>query len=94
MATHSSILAWRIPETVGPVYGVAESWTQLKRLSSSSSIFVIFIQELFYLEDFRKVLLMWILLVFLCVAILIKYSTCKILGYLGYIRGLPWWLRG
>ena len=32
MATHSSILAWRIPQTeepVGPdtVYGVAKSWT-------------------------------------------------------------------
>ena len=41
MATHSSILAWRIPgtgESGGlPVYGVAQSWTQLKRLSSSSS---------------------------------------------------------
>ena len=38
MATHSSILAWRIPGTgawwVG-VYGVAQSWTRLKRLSSS-----------------------------------------------------------
>jgi len=43
MATHSSVLAWRISgtgETVGlhsPVYGVAQSWTRLKRLSSSSS---------------------------------------------------------
>ena len=41
MATYSSILAWRIPwtgEPVGlPVYGVAQSWTRLKRLSSSSS---------------------------------------------------------
>lgn len=27
---------------------------------------------------------MWILLVYLCVAILIKYSTCKNLDYLGY----------
>ena len=31
MATHSSILAWRIPWTERPatVYGVATSWTQL-----------------------------------------------------------------
>ena len=33
MATHSSILAWRIPMDRGawqaPVYGVAKSWTQL-----------------------------------------------------------------
>ena len=29
MATHSSILAWRIPWTEKPdSYGVAESWTQ------------------------------------------------------------------
>ena len=39
-ATHSSVLAWRIPGTGGAwwaaVYGVAQSWTRLKRLSSSS----------------------------------------------------------
>ena len=41
MATHSSVLAWRIPGTGDPggaaVYGVAQSQTRLKRLSSSSS---------------------------------------------------------
>ena len=41
MATHASVLAWRIPGTGEPggpsVYGVAQSQTQLKRLSSSSS---------------------------------------------------------
>ena len=41
MATHSSVLAWRIPGTGGAwwaaVYGVAQSWTRLKQLSSSSS---------------------------------------------------------
>ena len=41
MATHSNILAWRIPGTGGAwwaaVYGVAQSRTRLKRLSSSSS---------------------------------------------------------
>ena len=42
MATHSSVLAWRIPGTGGAwraaVYGVAQSRTRLKRLSSSSSL--------------------------------------------------------
>ena len=41
MATHSSVLAWRIPGTGAAwwaaVYGVAQSQTQLTRLSSSSS---------------------------------------------------------
>ena len=41
MATHSSVPAWRIPRDGGAwcaaVYGVAQSRTQLKRLSSSSS---------------------------------------------------------
>ena len=42
MATHSSVLARRIPGTGEPgglpdVYGVAQSRTRLKRLSSSSS---------------------------------------------------------
>ena len=40
MATHSSVLAWRIPGTGKPdglPYGVAQSRTRLKRLSSSSS---------------------------------------------------------
>ena len=40
MATHSSVLAWRIPGTGEPgglpdVYGVAQSRTRLKRLRSS-----------------------------------------------------------
>ena len=42
MATHSSVLAWRIPGTRGAwwaaIYGVAQSRTQLKQLSSSSVI--------------------------------------------------------
>ena len=40
MATHSSVLAWRIPGMGAwwaAVYGVAQSQTRLKRLSSSSS---------------------------------------------------------
>ena len=41
MATHSSVLAWRVPGTAEPwgaaVYGVTQSRTRLKRLSSSSS---------------------------------------------------------
>ena len=43
MATHSSVLAWRIPGTGEPgglpIYGVAQSRTQLKRLSSSSIVY-------------------------------------------------------
>ena len=45
MATHSSVLAWRIPGMGGAwwaaVYGVAQSQTRLKRLSSSSSAFIL-----------------------------------------------------
>ena len=41
MATHSNVLAWRIPGTEEPggasVYGIAQSQTRLMRLSSSSS---------------------------------------------------------
>ena len=40
MATHSSVVAWRIPRTGAwwaVVYGVAQSWTRLTWLSSSSS---------------------------------------------------------
>ena len=41
MATHSSVLAWRIPGTGGDrwaaIYAVTQSHTQLKRLSSSSN---------------------------------------------------------
>ena len=40
MATHSSIVAWRIPGMGAwwaAVYGVPQSQTRLKRLSSSSS---------------------------------------------------------
>ena len=40
MATHSSVLAWRIPGTAeaqwAAVYGVAQSRPRLKRISSSS----------------------------------------------------------
>ena len=38
MAPHSSVLAWKIPGTgslVAAVYGVTQSWTRLKRLSST-----------------------------------------------------------
>ena len=45
MSTHSSFLAWRIPGMAEPgweaIYGVSQSQTRLKRLSSSSSRLVI-----------------------------------------------------
>ena len=37
MVTHSSVFAWRIPAWWTAVYGVMQSRTRLKRLSSSSS---------------------------------------------------------
>ena len=41
MAAHSSVLTWENPRDGGAwwavVYGVTESWTRLKRLSSNSS---------------------------------------------------------
>ena len=45
MATHSSVLAWRIPwteETGWPatVHGVAQSQTQLKRLSAHTRMYM------------------------------------------------------
>ena len=48
MATHSNVLAWRIPGMGEPgglhgVYGVAQSRTRLKRLSSSSSVYMGFL---------------------------------------------------
>ena len=42
MAPHSSILAWRITAWWATIYGVAQSRTRLKRLSSSSSSRVTF----------------------------------------------------
>ena len=35
MATHFSVLAWRIPGTWAAINGIAQSRTRLKRLSSS-----------------------------------------------------------
>ena len=50
MATHSSVLAWKIPWMEEPgglpdVYGVAQSRTRLKRLSSSSSSYLFCLQQ-------------------------------------------------
>ena len=46
MATHSRVLAWRIPGTGGAwwaaICGVAQNRTRLKRLSSNSSSNVLF----------------------------------------------------
>ena len=47
MATHSSVLVWRIPGTEEPgglsSYGVTQSRTRLKRLSSSSRLVITFL---------------------------------------------------
>ena len=60
MATHSSVLAWRIPgggAWWAAVYGVTQSRTRLKQLSSSSSniflrIFLrFFLQFIFYISE-------------------------------------------
>ena len=49
MATHTSTLAWRIPGTEEPaIYWVAQSWTRLKRLSSSSSSMLVWM--IFYTQ--------------------------------------------
>ena len=50
MATHTSVLAWRIPGTGAwwaAVYGVAQSRTRLKRLSSSSSMYKVKLNLIF-----------------------------------------------
>ena len=65
MATHSSVLAWRIPGTGEPgglPFWVAQSQTQLKRLSSSKlytferSVWYFFF---FLVLDFQRFLSYW-----------------------------------
>ena len=55
MATHSSVLAWIIPgmgEPGGlPSMGVAQGRTRLKRLSSSSSSEVIWVANVFQVDN-------------------------------------------
>ena len=57
MATHSSVLAWRIPTDGGTqwaaIYGVAQSRTRLKRLSSSSSRELMVGREKTYPKDLQ-----------------------------------------
>ena len=48
MATHSSVLAWGIPgtgEAGGLSSGVTQSWTRLKRLSSSRYVIVFLLRS-------------------------------------------------
>ena len=64
MATHSSVLAWRIPGMGAAIDGVAQSQTRLKQLSSSSSRsgfgyqgdagLVEWVQKCFFLCNFLK----------------------------------------
>ena len=73
MATHSSILAWRIPGTEEsgglPSMG-SQSWTQLMQLSSSSSSSKIFIFLNMLCIFFLSCLIIWKMLT-------IKYSSKK-----------------
>ena len=64
MATHSSVLAWRIPGTVGPgglpSMGL-QSRTRLKRLSSSSSsVYLLILQFLIHFSIFPLVIIMFV----------------------------------
>ena len=51
MATHSNVLAWRIPGKGGAqwaaIYGVIQNRTLLKRLSSSSSLSIYYVPTLY-----------------------------------------------
>ena len=54
MATHSSILAWRIPWTEEPgatVHGVAQNQTRLKRRSTAQAVLTGFGQQDPYLKN-------------------------------------------
>ena len=44
-ATHSSILAWRIPWTVQSVHGVAKSWTRLSNFHFASLLKVLSLDQ-------------------------------------------------
>ena len=71
MATHSSVLAWRIPGT-GEPGGLpsmgSHSWTRLKRLSSSSS------SKLLKYCDYQKIVLVSFMLCIMYTAIKVCYS--------------------
>ena len=60
MTTHSSVLAWRIPGMVeawwAAIYGVAQSWTWLTRLSSSSSSRLL----ITFLPRSKRLLISWL----------------------------------
>ena len=62
MATHSSVLAWRIPGTGEPgglpdIYGVAQSWTRLKRLSSSPVLYSKFFLLIYFIHSSMHLLI-------------------------------------
>ena len=60
MATHSSVLAWRIPWTEKPgglLSMGSQSRTRLKRLSSSSSGFTIEFYNVFYISIVGSILI-------------------------------------
>ena len=71
MATHASILAWRIPgmEEPGglPSMG-SQSWTWLKRLSSSSSVYLLIPNSYFIYHSFsfgKNICFLWLWVYFI-----------------------------
>ena len=101
MATHSSVLAWRIPGTGGAwwaaIYGVAQSRTPLKWLSSSSAhaglqdIWILHYLRCSVTKEQPKCLLRiperrlpwWLRWQRICL-------QCRRLGFNPWVRKIPW----
>ena len=103
MATHSSVLVWRIPGMVEPgglpSMEVTQNWSRLKRLSSRSSSLLVWTCEiLFYWTDCNPLLLLFISMVKLskiwpvdsCVllAVPVILSLSLSLSFFGVVLGL------
>ena len=60
MATHSSILNWRIPKDRrawwATVHGVAKSWTQLKRLNTQAYLIKVYKGISLYIQKIQRTL--------------------------------------
>ena len=67
MATHSSILAWRIPWAEKPgglhiVHGVAKSWTQLRDFNSLTQYSILWIYHILFIH--HQLIDMWVISTF------------------------------